>query len=277
MRIFITFGDEKFQKSRDFAAKMAKIFGGFDRVITYTPADIDRSFYDAHKDIFAIKRGFGLWLWKPYFVYKALTEVCQDGDCLFYQDGGAFLIRNIKYVEKAMGSDDFWVSCVPLCEWQFTKKDAFELLDCHGDNYEKTPQIQGGFLYIRKNEKTVEIIKEWLTLCSDIRLLHPENIELNNENPKGFHGHREDQSILSLLCKKKGITPHQDPSQYSRFPEKYWRKGFEKMRNIPRGEYPPLLILHRTAKLRVSDILRQVILLFIPRFIGLRLITYSKD
>ena len=277
MRVFITFGDEKYAKTRDFAAKMAKLMGGFDKVVTYTPEDIDEGFKKNHEDIFSIKRGYGLWLWKPYLIYKALNELCQEGDYLFYSDGGAFFFRSVLYIEKVMGDSDIWISCVPLKEWQFTKQDAFDLMDCHGDKYEKTPQVQGGFLYIRKTPRSIAFIKEWLDLCCDIRLLHPDNVVSHAENRNGFHGHREDQSILSLLCKKKGQRVYQDSTQYSKFPEKYWRKGFERALDTPKEQYPPIIILHRTANLKITDILRQIILLIIPRWIGLKLITYDKN
>lgn len=277
MRVFITFGDEKYAKTRDFAARMAKLMGGFDKVVTYTPEDIDEGFKKNHDDIFSIKRGYGLWLWKPYLIYKALNEICQEGDYLFYSDGGAFFFRSVSYIEKVMGDSDMWISCVPLKEWQFTKQDTFDLMGCHGDKYEKTPQVQGTFLYIRKTPRSIAFIKEWLDLCCDIRLLHPDNVVSHAENKNGFHGHREDQSILSLLCKMKGQRVYQDPTQYSRFPEKYWRKGFERALDTPKKQYPPIIILHRTANLNISDILRQIILLFIPRWIGLKLITYDKN
>ena len=134
MRYYITFGDEKYKKTKKFSAAMAKIIGGFDCVIAYSPTDIDEEYKNAHKDIFNIKRGYGLWLWKPYIIYKTLTEVCKEGDYLFYGDGGSFFFRNIRYIERSMGTDKIWVSHNPLVEWQFTKKDAFDLMNCHSSS-----------------------------------------------------------------------------------------------------------------------------------------------
>lgn len=272
MRIYITFGDEAYRKTRDFSVKMAKLVGGFDKVIAYSPADIDIEFQKTHSDIFKIKRGYGLWLWKPFLIYKTLMEVCNDGDYLFYGDGGSFFFRSVETIEKSMQGSDIWVSCNSLVEWQFTKRDTFELMDCHGKEYEKTPQAQGGFLYIRKSPVSISFVKQWLDKCSDIRLLHPDNIASSQENPEGFVAHREDQSVLSLLCKKKGIKFHLDPSQYGKYPEKYWQSGVERPNGFPMHEYSPSIILHRTPSRNVLTIVRQLVLCLIPRKIGLRLI-----
>ena len=271
MRYFITFGDNRFRKSCKFGAKAAAMFGGFDKAIIYSPNDIDETFRKANEEIFRINRGYGLWLWKPYFIYKTLTDLCSDGDYLFYADGGSFFIRSVKNIEKAMGSNDIWVSHNSLLEWQFTKKDAFDLMECHGVKYERTSQAQGGFLYIHKTNETVKFIKEWLDLCCDIRLLHPENILSKADNPSGFISHREDQSVLSLLCKKKGLRLYQDPTQYGKYPEKYWKSGFEHIDNIKK-EYPVCIVLHRTGDLKLSIIFRQLVLTILPRKMGKLLI-----
>ena len=285
MRIFITFGDEKFAKSRDFAAKMAKYFGGFDKVVAYAPKDIDDDFKEKHKKIFNIKRGYGLWLWKPYFIYKTLNEVCKDGDMLFYGDGGSFFFRSVKHIEKAMGDDDIWVSCVPFFEWQYTKSDAFKLLGCENEDYKKTAQIQGGFLYIRKTEHSVLFIKKWLEACCDIKLLHPDNIGLGLPVVNGFCAHREDQSLLSLLSKKEGLVPHKDPSQFGRYPEWYFihrkqscDKSILEIQDVfNKREYPALIILHRMPVVDIYAIAKNFLILFVPKIIGNIYIRYMAN
>lgn len=277
MRIFITFGDKRYAKTRNFAARMAKWLGGFDKVIAYTPDDIDDDFKNQHSDIFNIKRGYGLWLWKPYLIYKTLTQVAKDGDAVFWGDGGSFFIRNVKHIEKVMGDDDMWLSCVPLQEWQFTKADCLRLMDCENERLAKTAQRQGSFLYIFKTNNSVAFIKEWLDRCCDINLLHPENIGLGLPNPPGFFAHREDQSILSLLSKQRGIKAHQDPSQFGKYPELYLEDHFMRAEIKPFGsDYPVLIILHRTPNVSMLRVAKQLFLAIIPRYIGLKCISYNK-
>ena len=276
-KIFITFGDEKFKKARKYCALSARIFGGFDKVITFTPDDIENDFLIKFDNIFKIKRGYGLWLWKPYIIYKTLKDIANEGDMLFYCDAGAIMFRNINYIEDVMGKDDIWVSFIPLIEWQFTKKDAFSILNCDKVEYKNSPQIQGGFIYLRKSKKSMELVKEWLNNCCNINLLHPNNILTGYPNPKGFVEHREDQSILSLLCKKHGIQAHLDPTQFSLFPERYYLfiRALPCLMKNSRREYPVCIILHRSPFCSLYILFKEILFLFIPQIWGRKFIFWK--
>lgn len=272
MKIFVTYSNERYAKARDFAGKMAKRFGKFDKVIIYKPEDIDDDFKEKNKEILSFKKGAGLWLWKPYVVNKALNEECKEGDYLFYADAASFFIRSVDHIIKAWGDQDVFVSPVPLKEWQFTKADCFKLLNCDTDEFKQTAQIQGSFMGFRKSEKSVKFVAEWLRRCCDIRLLHPDNIALHLENPQGFDAHREDQSMLSLLSKQWGIQPHTDLTQYGKYPEKYLFGNYKRVEISTKREYPVCIILHRTANVDKIVALKQLILALVPRKLGLHLI-----
>lgn len=273
MNIYITFGDEKYRKACHFAIRTARFWGGFDKFIAYSPIDIDDEFFNNHADIFKISRGYGLWLWKPYFIYKTLITECKYGDYLFYCDAGAFLFRNIAHIIRTMDDNDVWIPCNPLQEWQFTKIDAFRLMNIEEKRFFNSAQAQASYICVRKSEKSIKFIKEWLDLCCDKNLLYPDNVLSKMNNPIGFVGHREDQSILSLLCKKNGVRFHSDPSQFGKYPEKYFVEEY-KVAFIPKvKEYPVCIIHHRCPDLKLSIILRQAILVLLPRKIGLKLIT----
>lgn len=66
---------EPYESYRKINTRTAKWFGKADRVIEYSSKDIPQSYKEAYKDIFAYKRGNGLWLWKPYLINKALDEI----------------------------------------------------------------------------------------------------------------------------------------------------------------------------------------------------------
>jgi len=51
MKIYINYSDAKFQKQQNFALKMAKYFGRFDKIIGYNPNDIDKNFYKKYENI----------------------------------------------------------------------------------------------------------------------------------------------------------------------------------------------------------------------------------
>lgn len=276
-KVFIAYADEKYRKTRDFAGKMAKIIGEFDKVVLYGPKDVDDDFKEQHKNTFAIKRGAGLWLWKPYIIAKALREECEDGDFLFYADSGSFFIRSVNHIIKAMANDDIYVSQIPLVEWQFTKTDCFKLMNCDDEKVKKSAQIQGSFVCVKKNQHSIDFINTWLNLCSDLRLLHPNNIALGLKNPDDFFAHREDQSILSLLCKTKGIKPHMDPTQYSKLPEHYWWfKNFIRVHLSYKKEYPICILLHRSPTVRFLSVVKEILIILLPRFVSVLYLHRNK-
>lgn len=134
---------------------------------------------------------------------KRCPTKIEDGDILFYCDSGAFFFRNIKNEFLNM-QDDIWVSDIALLEKQFSKADAFVAMDCLDRKYWESNQIQSTVVVVRKCKKTVEFIDEWLKYCSDERVvsLNPNVMGLNNDDT--YIANREDQTALSLLCKKKG-------------------------------------------------------------------------
>lgn len=240
MKILLNYANEKYRKTQKFNSFTGKLIGGFDKVIECNPERIDKDYYDEHRDILTESRGNGLWLWKPYFILKTL-EMAEDGDYIFYSDSGAFFIRNINSLIDSM-KGDIWVSDVPLLEESFTKEECFEKMDCKTDFYRKSNQIQGTFLLIRNSEYSRKFIKIWLSLCEDKELLCP--IE-SNDNSVLF-SHREDQSILSLLCKKEGIKAHRDPSQRGKYPEWYNNGKYPYLPCVHSDKYKTILFLHKT-------------------------------
>ena len=92
MKILINYADKQYEPARKWNTLTGRYIARFDKVYEYTPNDIDQSFAKLHHDILSQKRGNGLWLWKPYFVNKVLSN-CSDGDIIFYCDSGSFFIR----------------------------------------------------------------------------------------------------------------------------------------------------------------------------------------
>ena len=270
MKVFINYGDEKYAKTRDYGVKMALKKGGFDKAIGYTPADMDEEFKIANQRILSIPRGNGLWLWKPYFVYKALMEEVNEGDYLFYGDGGSFFIRSVDYIIHAMKEkkQDIYVTATPFMEKCFTKEETFEKLGCTDEKYRQSAQNQGSFLCFRKTQETTAFVKQWLDCCCNYAMIAGENVTGNFANDAHFVAHREDQSVLSLLSKKKGIKPFLDPSQFGKYPRKYWVPYTKLMKNDLEKSYPVCIILHRTADVNPRIVHNIERLLAMPHWMG---------
>lgn len=258
MKILINYADEAYEKTQMINSASGKKIGKFDKVFSYSPKDIDTSFLKKNEKIFKEKRGNGLWLWKPYFINKALEE-SNDGDYLFYCDSGSFFIRSIDNLIISMRKNEYiWVSDNPLLECCFTKKKCFEKMDCTDDSFLYSNQIQGGFVLMINSPQTREFIREWLQLCTDFDLLSTEdNSEENRNSVLDFVSHREDQSILSLLCKKKGIKAHKDPSHRGYFVETFYNPSYKFLvPNHPDDKYKPILFLHKHKQVKIFDMLK---------------------
>ncbi|MCM1233970.1 MAG: hypothetical protein NC489_28010 [Ruminococcus flavefaciens] len=263
MTYLINYADENFRSTQRFNSFTGKHIAKFDKVIEYSPADIDDEFYRENKEILDQKRGSGLWLWKPYIIMKTLEQV-NDGDVVFYCDAGAYFIRNPHEWFALIREENIWCSVLPLIEEQFTKKSVFKALKA--DNaIKKNRQFQASFFSVKKCEEGLGFVKEWLELCKKAELLVPvHNVSNEGEN---FIAHREDQSILSVLLKKHYAKEYQDPTQYYRFPEIYKYQLEKKYDEInvkynpyTKKDYKPFILLHRRRKITAK------ILLMIPYY-----------
>lgn len=258
-KVLINFADGKFKRSQRLNSRTGRLIGGFDKVIEYSPADIDASFYNQHREILDEKRGAGLWLWKPYFIHKTLTAL-NDGDILMYCDSGAMFCRNVNSQIESM-KNDIWVSDIPLIEEQWTKPALFEYFNVT-ENDRLSPQVQASFIILRKSNATVSFIEKWLDLCCVSNLIFP--VGLHEERGECIE-HREDQSILSVLCKKMGILPHPDPTQFRRKPEIYKGENRKWISTNHSDSTEKICIVHyRNTEIGKIQLLKLWILAMIP-------------
>lgn len=257
MIYLINYADSAFKNAQHYSTKKAYSYGKVDKVIEYGPKDIEKNFHDENKEIFSIKRGAGLWLWKPYICLKTINEI-NDGDYLVYLDSGAVLINDIRNLIKLMKSD-FYVSRLPLFEYNYTSKNVLEYFNDSGNSQ----QILATFFIFKKSKATIKFLNNWLELCRDIDLLQG-----NNKGEK-LISHREDQSIFSLLVKKNNIESHTDPSQFGFFPSKYiLQSDFHSYVNEKYNENDKIIIFcHRQKKISFYLKIKTLIYKFYPRFL----------
>lgn len=259
-KILINYANDRFESVRKLNTWTGSRIAGFDKVIEYGPEQIDQKFFEENREILEEKRGNGLWLWKPYFIRKALLEEADDGDFLFYCDSGAFFIRSIEPILQEM-KGDLWISELPLIEKQWTKKTVLKRLCENRSDIGESNQIQASFLLIRKTEASTKLIEEWLKLCCEKSLLEP--LKEGEQDPDCI-SHREDQSILSVLCKLHGIVPQKDPSQFGRFPEEYRNKDYLYREKQYENSYQITIILHRLDYIRIRAFVRFLLAAWLP-------------
>ncbi|CAG34747.1 hypothetical protein [Desulfotalea psychrophila] len=213
-KILINYADDAFKKAQKKNSESGIAIGGFDQCISYGPKDIGSDFAKKNKKILSQKRGAGYWLWKPYIIQKTL-ELLAYGDFLFYCDSGSHFIGSIDPLIdiSTQRSQDVIVFDLEHIEKRWTKRDAFVLLGCDEEKYKETMQRIGGFVLIKKTDRSLSFFDEYLRYAQDERIL-TDQVNSCGENYPGFVEHRHDQSILSLLSKKHGLESYRDPSQW---------------------------------------------------------------
>ena len=87
---FLTYKNEKWANYSDKLIQQAKQLDFFDDCFVDLYIEKDEEFKSALKNTtfknnYNIKKGCGLWLWKPYIIYKQLQKL-NNGDFLVYSD-----------------------------------------------------------------------------------------------------------------------------------------------------------------------------------------------
>lgn len=235
---------EPYESFRKINTKTAYRFGKADKVIEYSSADISEEFKAKNAKIFAYKRGAGLWLWKPYLIQKALSQL-ENGDWLFYSDAGVTFINDLKHLTKCATDNNLDVLTFeqPLLSRQFTKHECYVKLGIE-DNGENQAL---GLLLLRKSDISIKFVNEWLQLCEDEELISPKHFYQKIEEWKDYYAHREDQSLLSLLRDKWSLPAFRDPSDYGEMP--FMNIGIGEWsynpKNYPNSPYPTIILCNR--------------------------------
>ncbi|RDY27441.1 hypothetical protein CHL78_009510 [Romboutsia weinsteinii] len=251
MIVAINYADENFIKSQKYNTKTAYKKGKVDKVIEYSPSDIDLEFRESNKKILSYKRGAGLWLWKPYFILKTLNKI-EYGDYLFYCDSGAYYTNKVQYLVDIMelNNEDIMVYELPLISKQWTKGETFKFLDCNEEIYKNSNQILATYFLIKKTKRSIKFIEEFLDFCCDEKNISYEIFEKTIQNDKSFIAHREDQSIFSIICRKYNIVPFREPSQFGDRPWEYMQKGYIYMPKVyMNSNYPQIVASYRKDKI----------------------------
>lgn len=205
----INFATLEYEKARKFNTRTAYKYGA-DKVIEYSLKDIDDAFTEKNKEILQQKRGSGYWLWKPYFINRAM-ECCKEGDWVLYSDAGMIYRKSIrKYIHELQCLGIEMLSrTTKFQERQFTKRDVFIELECDVPEYTDTLQRAASVIIMKNTYKTRKIISEWLENAQNKHLITDEKC-IYGKNYKEFIDHRHDQSLFSIICKKYQVYCNKD-------------------------------------------------------------------
>jgi hypothetical protein len=219
MKHLVIFGTENYKNATSSLIESSKNF--FCKIHSFNFDDIDQNFKLKNEHILTQKRGAGYWLWKPYFIYKVLSEI-KMGDILFYVDAGNIFLEDPSFLyDKLDGNTDMiffdnrdgMSDGNPPKNMDWTKKDSFVLMGLDNEKTINDPHVNASYQIYKKTPNTIKFVEELLEWSENENIITDlPNITGINYPP--FKDHRHDQSILSLMCSKYNIKLEIDPSEW---------------------------------------------------------------
>ncbi len=210
----VSYGTRVYRARQRLLGLSARVAGAVDETSAWGPDRLlQHGFAERCPDIALHERGSGWWTWKPYVILAELKAM-RDDDWLVYCDVGRSY--PVKLLDRPLttlldcckqrgqgalpGVYIPWFG--PMRVW--TKRDAFVLTDSDTSEYHEATPIQASFSCWRACKESRSFAEEWLNLCSDRRLVTDDPNTCGRDNLEGFREHRYDQSLLTILCMKKG-------------------------------------------------------------------------
>jgi hypothetical protein len=200
--IYVNYSDLNYRGHQNFLLEHVIENKIYDTVCPYTREWLETTeFYQKNKSILDKDRLAGYALWKPYIISETFKNI-NDGDIVVYMDCGDYPKKGIgKIVSKYMtDTDQYFIegNHTSVNQW-WTKRDCFYYMDCDEEKYWSAIQLEDGFIALRKTQFNIDLVEEWLTYCSDERIITDILNTCGLENLDGFKDHRHDQSILTNL------------------------------------------------------------------------------
>ncbi|PIS22343.1 hypothetical protein COT50_02480 [candidate division WWE3 bacterium CG08_land_8_20_14_0_20_41_10] len=214
--VLVSYADEVYLDAQRKLHQTAYIYG-VPLSIPYTRNELIRtSFYLHNKTILDVKKGGGLWLWKPYIIAETLRGM-DYGDIALYVDAGMYITGHLSPLISLTKNTDILLFNINHTNKFWTKRDCFVYMDCDSKLYWETMQSAGFLQIYVKSPLSVSFVDEWLKFCQNRDILTDLSNTCGLDNFKGFVDHRHDQSVLSNLRVKYNLPQYPDPTQYGGF------------------------------------------------------------
>ena len=167
---------------------------------------VETEFYQENKEVLDQAKGAGWWLWKPYYILETLRSA-KTNDFIIYADcGDMFSPGLVPYLEQTLTDEDISLLLLGNARnGNMTKRDCFIKMSCDESDYHNANQLEAGFQVWRVCDESIKVVQEWLEFCRDEDIINNEPSTLGDELP-GFTGHYNDQSILTNLAVRDGLT-----------------------------------------------------------------------
>ena len=231
---FITYANDRYARAKNRLINEANNSQWFETYTAYGPEDLPVSFVKTYKDVLALSRGGGYWIWKYTIIRKTLATM-KEGDILVYLDAGCSInplaqTRFDDYVTMLTASPVFDIISFQggrqMMEHVWTTESVFQYFNVEASNstVRMSGQYYGGALILQNGPH----LRKWMAIVEqalrDDRWLFTDkyNKEAKRHDAK-FRENRHDQSVSSVSRKIVGsiVIPQElVPSNSKQFP--FW-------------------------------------------------------
>jgi hypothetical protein len=207
---FLTFANKNYM-TVDRIINQAKSFNIFDYYLGLNELDIPE-FIEKHRDFINNNQpGFGFWIWKPKIILDTLHKM-KDNDILVYCDAGIYLNINgierfkeyLSILNNSNGSMLTFSTSNAYIAQQYVKNDA--IMSCYPEfNNESNIANYAGLMIIKKNDKSISLITEWLGLCENYHFLDKSG-SIYHPDLSHYCGNDCDNGLFNLCLAKHKIS-----------------------------------------------------------------------
>lgn len=202
-KVLITYGDKKFEMSKNRFIQNAHAINIFDEIIAYSDKDLSEELKQS--EIINEKRGGGLWSWKPDVILTTLNKM-EDGDILVYCDSGCtvYPCNEWNHIWKSLENHDIIAQRIYQRTDKWTRKSIIEYFaQTNSKNWTKCYQHMATAIILKATPFTRAFVSEW----KDMMISHPEmvkdvTIEEKINEAECFIENRHDQAFYSALTYK---------------------------------------------------------------------------
>ncbi len=210
---FITYGTNRYERSKFRLGKQVEALELFDSVTLYDNNKLSNEFKEKHREVLSKQHGGGFWIWKLDIIKQELDNM-KENDILVYADAGCVINnegkeRMMEYFDMLNKSEYGIISFqMHHKEINWTTSNVFKYFNENlKSEIPNSGQIIATVLIMQKKAHLLKIIEEaYKVLDYDDKLFTNEYGCVNDKKDQhiGFKDSRHDQSILSVIRKKYG-------------------------------------------------------------------------
>lgn len=215
-RVFVTYGCDKFEKSKRRLMQEVEDTEMFDKCFVYDKEDalllVNQCGNPETTKVLNMERGGGYWIWKPFVIQNALEKLT-EGDILVYADAGCTLHNRPQLILRDMQNitkDGVGVSHCGTRGGHRNQLNRMDVMQAFTSNVGAFLEQNDGIefeanrLLICKKETSVNFIQKWVEVACQHPMFFTDE-ESSVQNLSSFKDHRHDQSVYNLLAFKFDI------------------------------------------------------------------------